>query len=96
MGGTVFEIPQGVAIQTIQGEERQPLDQETLPLSLIEFLSVRLSILSRKLGNAGEAFQFFVFEGKGITSCQEGRFWVAYAGERYSYKTPIPGCELSV
>ena len=28
-----------------------------------------------------------------INDCEKGVVWVHYAGERYEYETPIPGCE---
>jgi hypothetical protein len=43
-------------------------------------------------GPMGAGMKWYVFGGSGIESCEKGGVSVSYAGERYTYDTPIPGC----
>lgn len=87
-----FRVPEGPALQTSDGKSRQPLAKESWPPMVSAFSAVIQTFMTQSLGQLGEGFHWFVFEGKGIESCGKGRFWAAYAGERYNYDTPIPGC----
>jgi hypothetical protein len=90
-----FRVPEGLVVQSGDGKARQPLAKETWPPLVTAFSTVIQNFMSQSMGQLGEGFNWFVFEGKGIESCGKGRFWVAYAGERYNYETPIPGCSQS-
>ena len=71
---------------------RDALDEANLPPALQGFLVAYSGMAKRGYGNMGAGFTIFVFDGEGIHSCQPGAFWVEYAGVRYDYRTPIPGC----
>jgi hypothetical protein len=46
----------------------------------------------KALAEAGQSLDFQVFESGGVQACTPGRLTVAYAGENYTYDTPMPGC----
>lgn len=87
-----FTTPTGVLLQTANGEQRQPLAENSLPPLVAGTLSVLKASFAQGIGAMGQGFRWHVFHGAGIDSCQKGIFWIAYAGERYDYETPIPGC----
>jgi hypothetical protein len=87
-----FRVPEGLSVQTCDGKSRQPMAKESWPPMVSAFSAVIQNFMTQSLGQLGEGFHWFVFEGKGIESCGKGRFWVSYAGEKYNYDTPIPGC----
>ncbi|MCK6453296.1 MAG: hypothetical protein L6R19_20970 [Alphaproteobacteria bacterium] len=44
------------------------------------------------IGAAGHAFRFFAVADAKFGACQKGSMHVVYAGERYLYRLPAPGC----
>lgn len=94
-GRLSFRFPEGVALEDGEGKQREPLGKEAWPSMVTSFSAVIQGFLVQSMGQLGNGFHFFVFDGKGIDSCGKGRFWIRYAGERYNYDTPIPGCAPS-
>ena len=91
-GRFTYERPAGVLIQTGDGKARQPLRDGALPPAVTGIIATLQATFSQALGAFGQGTEWYVFEGKGIESCQRGAFWIYYAGEQYGYATPIPGC----
>jgi len=91
-GRLSFRVPEGVALEDGEGKQREPLPKEAWPPMVTSFSAVIQGFLVQSMGQLGNGFHWFVFDGKGIDSCGKGRFWIRYAGERYNYETPIPGC----
>jgi hypothetical protein len=87
-----FRVPQNPALESIDGKQRQPVEKPNWPSAVAAFSTLLQSFLAQSLGQLGEGFHWFVFDATGIDSCAKGRIWLQYAGERYSYDTPIPGC----
>jgi hypothetical protein len=87
-----FRTPEGVTIEDGNKKLREPLAKENWPPLVLAYTGVMQNFLSQTTGQLGSGFHWFVFESKGVESCGKGRFWIAYAGERYNYDTPIPGC----
>jgi hypothetical protein len=87
-----FRAPEGVMVEAANKKQRESLAKESWPPLVSAYTLVMQNFLSQTTGQLGSGFHWFVFEGKGIESCGKGRFWITYAGERYNYDTPIPGC----
>jgi hypothetical protein len=87
-----FRVPENPLLEDGEGKQRQPIAKENWPPMIAAYSAFMQKFLSQSLGPLGGGFHWFVFEGKGIDSCGKGSFWIQYAGERYSYFTPIPGC----
>jgi hypothetical protein len=86
-------VPNGVRILESDGvTARTALDEANLPPALQGFLVAYSGMAKRGYGNIGSGFAIFVFDSVGIHSCKPGAFWVEYAGVKYDYRTPIPGC----
>jgi len=79
----------------LKGEARQPLRDGALPPAVTGIIATLQAAYSQALGALGQGTEWYVFEGKGIDSCQKGAFWIYSAGEQYGYATPIPGCGQS-
>ncbi len=70
-----------------------PLKNDTLPPNVVSTIQLLGDASSKVLGKLGQGITWYVFDGQEISSCQEGRFEVSFAGVDYLYETPIPGCE---
>lgn len=70
-----------------------PLKNDTLPSNVVSTIQLLGDAFSKVLGKLGQGITWYVFDGQEISSCQEGRFEVSFAGVDYLYETPIPGCE---
>jgi hypothetical protein len=88
-----FFDPTNASIRHGNDAARQPLDRDTLSPALSGFLTAFEKSLSQGIGKLGTNMKLLVFDGAGIESCGNGVLWVDYAGENYSFKTPIPGCK---
>jgi hypothetical protein len=84
--------PEGVRVQTADGKIRERIDRAELPPSVITFITAIRTTLASGMGPIGKGIDMFVFDGTGIDSCKQGKVWVLYAGERYLYEMPFPGC----
>lgn len=93
LGQFTFQTPRGLRVRPSNATARLPLDKTTLPPAVAGVVSVLESTFSQAMGQFGRGVHWYVFDGKGIGSCRKGAFWIAYAGEQYSYATPIPGCD---
>ena len=92
VGEWPFTVPKGVLVEAGKDQVRRPLDRATLPPVISGTISTLGELLAQGLGAFGQGIVWFVFDGKGLESCQAGGFRVVYADERYVYRTPIPGC----
>ena len=90
-----FRVPETPILEDGERKQRQPLAKENWPPMVTAYSELMERFLTQSLGQLGEGFHWFVFDGKGIDSCNKGRFWIQYAAERYNYDTPIPGCSSS-
>lgn len=87
-----FVKPADVVIETASGDMRQEMPDSEVPVMVATMKYGLAEFVAQGLGPLGENAATFVFDGKGIADCEEGVFWVRYAGERYEYRTPVPGC----
>lgn len=49
-------------------------------------------IWSQNLGAMGQGMKWYSFSGAKVDSCKEDTLWIEFAGEKYDFKTPLPGC----
>jgi hypothetical protein len=68
------------------------LTGDSIPPALAGFLATFGGTMRRSLGAAGEGTHIFVFAGGSVHACDRGGLSVPFAGETYTFKTPIPGC----
>jgi hypothetical protein len=68
------------------------LTGDSIPPALAGFLATFGSGLRQSAGALGEGVHVFVFAGNSVHACNPGGLAVPFAGETYTFKTPIPGC----
>ncbi len=93
LGQWEYTDPSGVVIEADDNKIQQPISDNDLPPAVSGFVSVVSQIIAKGMGPLGEHAVMKVFDKHGISDCQKGTFWVHYAGERFEYQTPIPGCD---
>ena len=74
------------------GNALSTLDTNTMPPSVVGALASIQSLFGRSMGNFGQGIQWFALDGGETHTCTKGGFSVKFAGENYTYDTPIPGC----
>lgn len=84
-------------VNTLQAEDRsgKPLSLITgdeLPPTARAAVTMMEAMFRQSLGAFGQGMKVFVFDAAGVTSCKPGGLTVPFAGETYTWQTPIPGC----
>ena len=64
----------------------------TDPAAVTQAINTLQALARQSLGPLGTGVRWFAFEGSMIHSCTPGKLSVPFAGETYTYDTPIPGC----
>jgi hypothetical protein len=91
-GNPVFRKIQGINIETNKSTLHDSLDEDVLPPTVIGMLKGLQALFQQILGPLGRGTHWFVFDGADLPPCGKGGFVVPYAGVRYGYDTPVPGC----
>jgi hypothetical protein len=91
-GTMTFEQTATVEASAATGEPLKLLDTTTMAPAVIGALATMQSVFSRNLGPFGKGVQWFVFDSGGMRACAKGGFSIQFAGEKYGYETPMPGC----
>lgn len=68
------------------------LSTNDIPPAITGLLTGLQAALGQSLGAMGQGFRWFVFEAGGVHACAPGGLSIPFAGETYTYETPIPGC----
>ncbi len=92
LGEHRYKTPDGVMIETENGEFRQRIPDADLPPVVSMTKALIGNVFAVGVGPFGQNADTLLFDGKGIDDCGRGALWVHYDGERYEYLTPIPGC----
>ncbi len=75
------------------GNALKQIADSDLPPVMTNMLASVEGMLHQALGPMGEGIHWLVFDSGGtVRSCAKGGLSVQYAGETYTYQTPIPGC----
>ena|ERR1039458_3910297 len=74
------------------GQPLKSLNADTMPPSVVGTLAAMQSAFGRSLGAFGQGIQWFAFDSGTTHACTKGGLSVIFAGETYTYDTPIPGC----
>lgn len=79
----------------VKDSEAKPLQLLTgdeIPPTIVGALSLMEASLSRSLGQFGKGIHWFVFTGGSTHACGSSGISIPFAGETYTYDTPMPGC----
>ena len=80
-------------ISTGNGQLRTELKISQQEPLIVRLVPAMQEIYENAIGPLGKGLTWFVYDGTGIETCRPGTLIVPYAGENYSYETPIPGCK---
>jgi len=75
-----------------EGNKLTLLDASTMPPTFVGAMATMQSVFNRALGQFGQGVQWFAFDGSPMQACTKGRLSIPFAGEKYTFDTPVPGC----
>ena len=81
-------------LSTDKGLRLTPIPEAKMPPAAAGFVTAARSSVQQALGVLGQSTTWHVFEPGGVDACKPGELRVRYADETYTYKTPVPGCEV--
>jgi hypothetical protein len=84
-------------IDTLEASDRagKPLNllaRSDMPPAPTAMLAAVEAMFRQSLGAMGKGAKMFVFDAAGVDSCKPGGMSIPFAGETYTWDTPIPGC----
>lgn len=91
-GKMIFNKEESVQAMDLAGTQLKALDENSYPPAVAGAVVTLAGFMRQSLGAMGEGMKFMVFEGASVRACEKGRLSVIFAGETYTYDTPIPGC----
>ncbi len=86
-----YEDAGGVQVTDLAGTALTEVPLNALPPTLVG-LTAQLEATFRQSTTGNAKMKILAFEPGSVHPCQKGGLAVTYAGERYTYETPMPGC----
>lgn len=90
-----FDDIDSLQISDSNGRALVALDNTSMPPAISGTLVTMQAILGQAAGPFGKGIHWFAYKGDGVSSCKKGVLSIQFAGEKYTYETPIPGCPKS-
>ncbi|THD42290.1 MAG: hypothetical protein E7774_16165 [Bradyrhizobium sp.] len=87
-----FDPPSKIDVFDQNGQPLVALTESTMPPIMLGLLTILQSALSRAMGPMGQGIHWSVFEAGDVRACTKGGISVQFAGTKYTYDTPVPGC----
>ncbi len=91
-GSMSFDTIADLRVTDATGRSLSPLPANATPAEVAQATSTLQMLARQSLGPLGQGVRWFVFDGSTIHDCAPGKMSVPFAGETYTYDTPIPGC----
>jgi len=91
-GSMLFDVIDTLKAKDGNGTTLKLLEGDKLPDDISQFVLAMGGTMKQAIGAMGQGMRFFVFENGGVHACTKGKLAIPYAGEVYTYETPIPGC----
>jgi hypothetical protein len=91
-GKMIFDKEESAQASGQDGAQFKVMDESNYPPAVAGAVVTMGGFMRQSLGAMGEGMKFLVFEGASVRACEKGQLSVRYAGETYTYDTPIPGC----
>lgn len=91
-GKMVFSQEESAQAASLNGGPLKVLDEANYPPMVAGAVATLGGFMRQSLGAMGQGIKFYVFDSGGVRACEKGQLSVIYAGETYTYDTPIPGC----
>jgi hypothetical protein len=92
-GTIAFDEQAAVDVSDGAGQALNALREDTMPPSVAAALAAVKGVFTRALGAMGKGVHWFAFDAGAVQCCAKGGMTVTFAGEKYTYDTPIPGCQ---
>jgi len=68
------------------------IPRNQLPPAAVGVLAGFEAAFRQSLGRLGDGTKFFVFDAGTVRACEKGGISIPFAGETYTWETPLPGC----
>jgi hypothetical protein len=91
-GSMSFDAVHELDAKGADGKALVALDTHTLPPAMVGAMSAMQTAFARSLGALGQGTHWFAFEAGSVHACGKGGLTVPFAGENYTYTTPMPNC----
>jgi hypothetical protein len=91
-GVIVWEDVQGVRLSDGAGQDLKEVPSDQVPPMLVGMIASSEATL-RQTSQGKSKVYWSVWEAGAVNACQRGKLVVNYAGESYSYDTPVPACQ---
>lgn len=90
-GANVWEDVQGVKLSDGAGQDLKEVSSDQIPPLLVGMIASSNATMQQNTQGKGKVY-WSVWEAGAVNACQRGKLVVSYAGENYSYDTPVPSC----
>jgi len=91
-GGAIrFDTVEPPKVAGSDGKPMKLVANDAMPPTVAGIMSALQTSLGQAIGAMGKGIQWTTFSGQ-AQACGKGTVSVSYAGETYTYDTPIPGC----
>jgi len=90
-GAPVWDDVQGVRVSDGAGQDLKEVPSDQIPPILVGMIATSDATMRQTTQGKGKVY-WSVWEAGAVNACQRGKLVVNYAGESYSYDTPVPTC----
>jgi hypothetical protein len=90
-GAPIWDDVQGVRLSDGAGQDLKEVPSDQILPILVGRIALSEATMRQTTQGKGKV-HWSVWEAGAVNACQRGKLVVAYAGESYSYDTPVPGC----
>jgi hypothetical protein len=91
-GEMVFETDAVATAKDGSGNTLNQIPTDKLPPMVSGSLMTMEGMLKQSIGAMGNGIHWMVFDNGALHACSKSGLSIQYAGETYTYETPIPGC----
>jgi hypothetical protein len=91
-GTAKFDDFDSLHAQDGEGRSLKLLRGDAVPPIVAGVVSTVGAAMQQTLGPMGHGLHWFIFAGGAVHACGKGQLAVLFAGETYTYKSPVPGC----
>ena len=86
---------QVATLDVVDGSDKplNALNVSTMPPTVVGALAALQSAFGRSIGALGQGVHWFAFDSGSVHACAKGGLAVSFASVKYTYGTPIPGCQ---
>ena len=68
------------------------VERAGMPPTTVGAVTIVERMFQQALGAMGKGMKMFVFDAGNVHACKKGSLSVPFAGETYTWETPLPGC----